>query len=317
MAAGAAYVPLDPASPAARPAGGSARLRRALVAGGGGLRRPLAPARTARAALRPRPARLGSGPRRRSPASRLSRLPLSPLDRPAYLMYTSGSTGTPKGVLISQRNLVHQCRARLQRYDEAPGILLGTYSFAFDSSLAGISHVLCAGGTMRFAGERLRRDPAALRQLIADEGITHLDMVPSAYAAVLADATAEQLRSLRVVVCGGEALPADGGRAALPAGPEGPPVQRIRPHRGHGVRDRARAGGGRAGTAVDRAAGGRHQLLDPRFPGAAGAAGARGRAVHRWRRRGIRVPRAAGGKRPGVRAAPARWGRRAAPLPHR
>ena len=60
-------------------------------------------------------------------------------------MYTSGSTGTPRGVLNSQRNLVHQCRARLHRFDDAPGILLGTFSFAFDSSLAGISHTLCAG----------------------------------------------------------------------------------------------------------------------------------------------------------------------------
>ena len=285
MAAGAAYVPLDSASPAARQQAvqRDCGARWLLVAAGfddrwrpPGLRvLPFDPGR---------PGWEGTPPV--TAAMPPSRLPLSALDRPAYLMYTSGSTGTPKGVLISQRNLVHQCRARLQRYDDAPGILLGTYSFAFDSSLAGISHVLCAGGTLRFAGERLRRDPAGLRQLIADEGITHLDMVPSAYAAVLAEASAEQLRSLRVVVCGGEALPAERGRAALPAGPAGAAVQRIRPHRGHGVRDRARAGGGRAGTALDRAAGGRHQLLGAGFPGAAGAAGARGRAVHRWRRRG-------------------------------
>ena len=206
MAAGAAYVPLDPASPAARQQAVQADCgARWLLVGAGfddrwrppGLRvLAFDPGRPGWPDAVPEPA-----------AGQLSRLPLAPMERPAYLMYTSGSTGTPKGVLVSQRNLLHQCRARLQRYDDAPGILLGTYSFAFDSSLAGISHTLCAGGTLRFAGERLRRDPVGLRQLIAAEGITHLDMVPSAYAAVLADAAPAQLASLRVVVCGGEALP--------------------------------------------------------------------------------------------------------------
>ncbi len=208
MAAGAAYVPLDSASPPARQQAVQADCgARWLLVGAGFDDRWQPPGLRVLAFDPSRPGWPGSAPA--VAPGQLSRLPLSPLDRPAYLMYTSGSTGTPKGVLISQRNLVHQCRARLHRFDDAPGILLGSYSFAFDSSLAGISHTLCAGGTLRFAGERLRRDPAGLCRLIAREGITHLDMVPSAYAGLLAESTAEDLRSLRVVICGGESLPAE------------------------------------------------------------------------------------------------------------
>ena len=246
MAAGAAYVPLDSASPPARQQAVQADCGARWLLGGAGFDDRWQPPGLRVLAFDPaRPGWPDSAPA--VAPSQLSRLPLSPLDRPAYLMYTSGSTGTPKGVLISQRNLVHQCRARLQRYDDAPGILLGTYSFAFDSSLAGISHALCAGGTLRFAGERLRRDPAGLRQLIAGEGITHLDMVPSAYAGLLAESTRRGPAQpaggrLRRRIAAGRA-----GPAPLPAGPAGAPVQRIRPDRGHRVRDRARAGGGRGG----------------------------------------------------------------------
>jgi non-ribosomal peptide synthetase component F len=226
LAAGAAYVPLEPAAPPSRLAGAAEDSgARWLVAGPGfPVKWCPAPLRVLlwdQRAIRPEDYR---------PAP--PDLPLDP-ERPAYLMYTSGSSGTPKGVLVSHRNLVHQTRARLDRYADPPGVLLATYSFAFDSSLAGISWTLASGGELRFVDEALRRDIVRLRELIAREGITHLDMVPSMYAALLAGATPERFARLRVVVCGGETLPID--LAEPPDGPPRAPLQRVRPHRSHGV----------------------------------------------------------------------------------
>ena len=316
MAAGAAYVPLDSASPPARQQAVQADCgARWLLVGAGFDDRWQPPGLRVLAFDPARPGWPDSAPA--VAPSQLSRLPLSPLDRPAYLMYTSGSTGTPKGVLISQRNLVHQCRARLHRFDDAPGILLGTYSFAFDSSLAGISHTLCAGGTLRFAGERLRRDPAGLCRLIAGEGITHLDMVPSAYAGLLAESTAEDLRSLRVVICGGESLPAELAQRHFQLAPHARLYNEYGPTEATVFATVHELAAGEAGRpSIGKPVGDTSCWLLG-CPGTAGAAGARGRAVHRRRRSGPGLSRPTGGQRPGVRAAPAGWRRRAAAVPHR
>jgi len=202
LAAGAAFVPLDPSAPVAR--------RLALSADSGARCLVACPGFDDDGC----PPQLERFPYDGRAVGSLGLSPAPPpvLVQPgdlAYLMYTSGSTGAPKGVLVSHRNLVSQTRARLDRYDDPPGVLLATYSFAFDSSLAGLSWALATGGELRFATETERRDPVRLREIIARDGVTHVDFVPSMYAALLESAHAGDLDQLRVVVSGGEELPAD------------------------------------------------------------------------------------------------------------
>jgi amino acid adenylation domain-containing protein len=199
MAAGAAYVPLDADAPPSRLAAVARDSGASVLVAGPGFDDGWRPSSLPLVRLD-----------RRALAGLPSVAPAVELrpDAPAYLIYTSGSTGRPKGVVVSHANLVHQTRARLARYPQPPATLLGTYSFAFDSSLAGISWTLATGGELRLAADDARRHPARLRALIRREGISHIDMVPSLYAVLLADARPEELASLRVVVCGGEELPA-------------------------------------------------------------------------------------------------------------
>lgn len=125
----------------------------------------------------------------------------------AYVIYTSGSTGNPKGVVVSQRNLLHQWTARLEQYGDEAHRVLAPYSPTFDSFLAGLTAALATGGTLYVMDEASRRDPMQVAARIGTEGITHLDVVPSMYAALLELASSRELSSLRRVICGGEALP--------------------------------------------------------------------------------------------------------------
>lgn len=193
MAAGAAYVPIDAGTPDARLA--------AILADAGV--RVLVTDRTAPAAL---DVDVWSP---RGPGAPGVELPAVDPASVAYVIYTSGSTGRPKGVEVTHANVAWQCDARAARYDDPPGRLLAIYSFAFDSSVAGITWTLLSGGTLSFLGPTERKDPRCVRDAILARAITHLDAVPSMYAAILdAPGAARSLRTLRVVICGGEALPA-------------------------------------------------------------------------------------------------------------
>lgn len=129
-------------------------------------------------------------------------------EQPAYLIYTSGSTGKPQGVVVRHRNLVAQLLNIADRHDEPPGVMAMLYSFAFDSSLASVGWTLYEGGCLVLLSAADRRDPGAVRRVIERHRVTHVDAVPSMYAALLSGDGWRALRGLRVVICGGEALPA-------------------------------------------------------------------------------------------------------------
>src|SRR4029077_7376258 len=134
-------------------------------------------------------------------------------DHPAYLIYTSGSTGHPKGIVVSHRSLANRilwaCAAEV-----GPGdAFLHKTTLAFDVSLPEIFAPLVAGGRCVLAPPGGQRDLAALVDLIAREGVTHASFPPSFLKLLLEipDAAAK-LRSLRVLITGGETVP-----PALPA----------------------------------------------------------------------------------------------------
>ncbi|GLW66568.1 hypothetical protein Arub01_48120 [Actinomadura rubrobrunea] len=133
-------------------------------------------------------------------------------EHPAYLIYTSGSTGRPKGVLVPHRAIVSQLTWLRERFPlGADDRVLHHLSASFDASLLELFWPLCAGAAIvpvrRPGGHR---DPAHLRRLIREHGVTTMAMVPSMLAAFLQSALdagdLESVRGLRRVFSGGERL---------------------------------------------------------------------------------------------------------------
>ena len=125
----------------------------------------------------------------------------------AYVIYTSGSTGRPKGAM----NRHHGIRNRLQwmqemyRLDESDRVLQKT-PFSFDVSVWEFFWPLMTGARMIVARPAGHQDPNYLVQLIQQEGVTTIHFVPSMLQVFIEEPQAEQCKSLRRVICSGEAL---------------------------------------------------------------------------------------------------------------
>ncbi|MET9112511.1 amino acid adenylation domain-containing protein, partial [Streptomyces zhihengii] len=132
-------------------------------------------------------------------------------DSAAYLMYTSGSTGLPKGVTVSHRALVAQLTWTAGHFGFGPGDrTLHQYAAGFDPALQEVFVPLLTGGTVVVAEPDGQRDPGYLAGLIRSERVTTVDLVPSLYAALLAEDVpgGPWWTSLRRAFSGGEALSA-------------------------------------------------------------------------------------------------------------
>ncbi|MFE6926258.1 amino acid adenylation domain-containing protein [Nocardia sp. NPDC057663] len=110
----------------------------------------------------------------------------------AYVIYTSGSTGRPKGVVVSHRALATLLAThRAGIYRSAAGRAGGrqltvahTTSFAFDASLDPLLW-LFDGHRIHVYDSETRRDPAALVEAFARDGIDVVDGTPTLVAALL------------------------------------------------------------------------------------------------------------------------------------
>ncbi|MGP4029202.1 amino acid adenylation domain-containing protein [Actinomadura sp. 3N407] len=136
-------------------------------------------------------------------------VPVSP-DHPAYVIYTSGSTGRPKGVVVSHAAIVNRLLWTQDRYglDASDRVLQKTPS-GFDVSVWEFFWPLIAGAGLVMARPGGHRDPAYLVETIEREGITTVHFVPSMLGAFLPEVAPGRCRSLRRVVCSGEALTGD------------------------------------------------------------------------------------------------------------
>ncbi|MBF6355625.1 non-ribosomal peptide synthase/polyketide synthase [Nocardia higoensis] len=139
----------------------------------------------------------------------------------AYVIFTSGSTGLPKGVAVTHEAIVNRLVWMQQTYrlTDADVVLQKTPA-TFDVSVWEFFWPLQTGAQLVLAGPDDHRDPAALRRIIAEYGVTTAHFVPSMLEAFLAqrdggtrepgeaDAVEEIADSLRQVFASGEALPA-------------------------------------------------------------------------------------------------------------
>ncbi|MEO4048126.1 amino acid adenylation domain-containing protein [Pseudomonas sp. CAU 1711] len=191
LRAGGAYLPLDPAWPAAR-------LRKVLADAQPDLLLSLEPQ-----ALEGQPS-LTLAELEADSGALTAPEQIRP-EQAAYLLYTSGSTGEPKGVVIEHRQLLNYSAA----VSEALG-LDACRRFALTSSVAAdlgnttLFGALWNGGCLVVASDGDSKDAAAFSRFIREQRIDCLKMVPSHLAALLEDDHASLPATL---VLGGEATP--------------------------------------------------------------------------------------------------------------
>ena len=126
----------------------------------------------------------------------------------AYVIYTSGSTGVPKGAMNEHRGVVNRLLWMQEEYGLAAGdAVLQKTPFSFDVSVWEFFWPLLAGARLVVARPEGHRDPAYLAELIRREEVTTLHFVPPMLQVFLEGADAGRCRSVRRVVCSGEALP--------------------------------------------------------------------------------------------------------------
>ncbi|WP_051773736.1 non-ribosomal peptide synthetase [Streptomyces sp. NRRL S-237] len=127
---------------------------------------------------------------------------------PAYVIYTSGSTGRPKAVVVEHSAIVNRLLWMQDRYRlGADDRVLQKTPFGFDVSVWEFFWPLITGAALVVAEPGGHKDPAYLTRVIQEEAVTTVHFVPSMLAAFVEDPEAGRCRSLRRVVCSGEALP--------------------------------------------------------------------------------------------------------------
>jgi len=128
------------------------------------------------------------------------------LDTLACIIYTSGSTGQPKGVEITHANLCnliewHQAAFAVTAKDRASQVA----GLGFDATGWEIWPYLTAGASVHIADEATRRSPEMLRDWLVAQQIT-IGFVPTILAERLFHANWPAETALRALLTGGDTL---------------------------------------------------------------------------------------------------------------
>lgn len=210
---GAAYVPIDPASPLRRAALIAADCDVAALVVDAPLRAHLAEARDGAPIPLLRVDLPWNGVAwddlSPSPPERGPRVAVGDDDL-AYVLYTSGSTGRPKGVALSHRNALSFVHGMVELLEPSPNDRLSNHApFHFDLSVLDLYVSLAAGATVIMVPEGTAYAPRQLVELVAAERITIWYSVPSALGLMLEHGglADEPPPSLRAILFAGEPFP--------------------------------------------------------------------------------------------------------------
>jgi len=131
---------------------------------------------------------------------------------PAYIIYTSGSTGKPKGVVVPHRAVVNLLNSMARE----PGltiddVLVAVTTYSFDLSVPDLYLPLMQGATVVIASREEMMDGVALRKLLEQHQATIMQATPITWRLLLeAGWTGANLGSKHFkALVGGEALPKD------------------------------------------------------------------------------------------------------------
>jgi amino acid adenylation domain-containing protein/thioester reductase-like protein len=214
LKAGGAYLPLDPSLPAARLRQMCAEARPLVILASHADARTFAETDARLLLIDERGLRLADRP---ATAPEVSLEP----ENLAYVIYTSGSTGQPKAVAVSHGSLACVSQEISREYQISPDDrVLQLASLGFDTSVEQIMVALTCGARLMLppAGTIA---PTDLLRYLAAEQVTVIDLTPAYWhqLLVLTEPGDERLRSVRLMITGGDrASPADCA-AAMRAAP--------------------------------------------------------------------------------------------------
>jgi len=198
LKAGAAYVPIDPAYPAARTRAIIEQAGIALVLTRADQEENL-PEEVTRWHLDDH-ALLAEQPDTDPERS------VAPADL-VYVIFTSGSTGVPKGVCVGHGALSAYVDAVSERLDLTPEAHLTALStVAADLGNTALFGALGTGRTLRLIPEHASLDPEVLAAILSAEPVGCLKIVPGHLAALLSGTRPEAILPRQCLVLGGEAL---------------------------------------------------------------------------------------------------------------
>ena len=204
LKAGAAYVPLDPDTPADRVAfivedsgakvlvtlSGLADALAGALPKGVFLLRLDADAREIESFSRSRIPRLETG---------------AACENLCYVIYTSGTTGQPKGVQIEHRQATNLVRAESRLYGVRPDDrVFQFFSLAFDASIEEIWMAFFHGAALVVGSREMIRAGPEFCRTLERLGVTVFSCVPT-FLLMLE----EDISTLRILILGGETCPAD------------------------------------------------------------------------------------------------------------
>ena len=199
---GAAYVPVDPASPQER----LGFMLRDIAAARAGTLPVLVTQSRLRAGV---PAGVAQVVTLDADFAAIARYPVANLQRTiasdslAYVIYTSGSTGTPKGVMIEHRSLVNYIWWAKDQYSRGERLAWPLFSsLAFDLTVTSIFTPLVSGGRIVV----IREDPGmpgmAIFKVIESGAVDIVKLTP-AHLAMIKDMDLGATR-IRKLIVGGE-----------------------------------------------------------------------------------------------------------------
>jgi non-ribosomal peptide synthetase-like protein len=198
LKAGAAFVPIDPASPADRVAYICEDAALHLLLSSSDLAHSTAEAGPLVWALDQRAGRIAVEPVHRPE-------PVAGGDDPVcYVIYTSGSSGRPKGVAVAQSSICNFIDVVPEVYDVRPSdrVYQGM-TISFDFSIEEIWPTFAVGATLVVGPNDSRRLGTELAEFLEERGVSVLYCVPTLLATIPRD-----LPLVRNLLVGGEACPA-------------------------------------------------------------------------------------------------------------